>query len=356
MRSAASFAFLLVLAHCGRIEPSAPATDVSPPSPAPTASGAASSDSSVSRDTSGFPVGTLTRCAKGSFSENGAFMSNVGFDVGASLTIAQSETQITATYRDANGTESAFEFDATTKDRATLIEPPSPLSGYANTGCILGLGSVAHTPAELIVSGGVLTYDANTVFLSGTGTLTDEAPAAPCSPISSAAQFWITCGKEDGDENGSRPSPDRSSSVVTFPVGDYGCSSEVATTYEFGTTSSSGVSGAKGVLTLEQSGSEVSARYTDDIAVSGTLRFTGTTGTSARTAPDQQGQTLQAGCDLVTDGSGDLPHEPEMLSVTAGSLTLIATKLFVSFDAAMTGSGSRCPGARKMGTLICEKR
>jgi hypothetical protein len=107
-----------------------------------------------------------------------------------------------------------------------------------------------------------------------------------------------------------------------------------------------GSSGATGTLTLAQDGAKVSAAYTGDSWVGGTLRFGLRTPT---TAGAEAGQTLQARCPIPTE-TGIPSLTPQPLTVTAGSLTLLGSRLFVSLTGTMDTS---CADAQMAATLIC---
>src|SRR5262249_8887270 len=102
-------------------------------------------------------------------------------------------------------------------------------------------------------------------------------------------------------------------------------------------------------LTLAQDGAKVSAAYAGDAYIGGTLRFGLTTST---TAGVETGQTLQTRC-TIPMGRAIPPPTLQPLPVAAGSLTLVGSKLFVSFTGTM---GSACADAQVAGTLICSKQ
>jgi hypothetical protein len=106
------------------------------------------------------------------------------------------------------------------------------------------------------------------------------------------------------------------------------------------------------VLTLAQSGGVVTAGYSGDTWLSGSLRFAVTTSTSAIAEP---GPTLATPCQVPISLDGPPPPAgPEPLSVEAASLTMDGTTLFLSFAGTMVGS--TCAGAEAAGSLVCSKQ
>jgi len=99
--------------------------------------------------------------------------------------------------------------------------------------------------------------------------------------------------------------------------------------------------GGTGTLVVTQDDARVSGAYTGDASLGGTLRFALTSSTTARV---ETGQALQTAC-TIPMGRGIPSPTPQPLPVTAGLLTLVGAKLFVS----------SCANARVAGTLICSK-
>jgi hypothetical protein len=180
-----------------------------------------------------------------------------------------------------------------------------------------------------------------------------------CDETNIPATMWFACQPGDGGTplpqpmDAGRPTPPPS-----FPVGAYSCSSIVDQTCRTDGGSDNSIGGTApptadaGTLTLAQSGGVVSANYTGDSWLSGSLRFGITTSTSATAAP---GQTLATPCQVPINLTGPPPPAgPEPLSVEASSLTIDGTTLFLSFTGTMTGSG--CAGAETAGSLVCSKQ
>jgi hypothetical protein len=106
------------------------------------------------------------------------------------------------------------------------------------------------------------------------------------------------------------------------------------------------------VLTLAQSGAVVTAEYSGDSWLSGSLRFAVATSTSAMAGP---GQTLATPCQVPINLNGPPPPAGlEPLSVEAASLTMDGATLFLSFAGTMMGP--TCGGAEAAGSLTCSKQ
>jgi len=121
-----------------------------------------------------------------------------------------------------------------------------------------------------------------------------------------------------------------------------------------GATTDNALSDGWGTLTLTQDGADVTAVYSGDSAVTGTLFLTATTAT---TAIAEANQTMTAPCTVpisTVTGGGPSPT-PMTLPLTAGSLALVGSTLFVSFTGTMD-AGSACPGALLAAGLICSKQ
>lgn len=295
----------------------------------------------------GFPTGTYTRCAQGVHNPSGnRFLNSAGFQDGARLTLAESGNTVTSTYVDQNGLTQSLSFSTTTDTVATITQKGQVILGFKSL-CVLGPGREARYPANMSVSAGALTYDAGMVFLTLTGDLRSDAGS--CGALSqSKASFWVACeDRQDGAvlTAGARPAP-----VAQLPAGQYSCSTQVETFYHSDGRNQYVAAGATGTLTLTEDGAKVTARYSGDPSLAGTLRFTATTST---TASAEAGQSLMAPC-MVTKGTGRPSRTPEPAPIAAGSLTIIDSTLFLSFAGKMADSSS-CPGAHVAGAVICSK-
>lgn len=201
-------------------------------------------------------------------------------------------------------------------------------------------------PAEMSVTAGALTHDADVVFLTLTGDLRSDAGA--CGARSQMASFWIVCEDQQGEAV--RTASERPASVASLPAGPYSCSSQVETFYQVNGLNQHVTGGATGTLTLMENGAKVTTRYNSDTSLAGTLHFTATTST---TASAEAGQSLMAPC-MISKETGRPSRTPEPVSIAAGSLSMIDSTLFLSFAGAMSQSSS-CPGAQVAGSLICPK-
>jgi len=292
----------------------------------------------------GFPTGTYTSCAQGAHNPSGNnFLRAAGFQDGARLTVAQSGATVTSTYVDQNGLAQSLTFSTTTDTLATIARKGQVIPGFKSF-CVLGRGSGAGYPASMTVTAGALAYEAGTMFLTLTGDLRSDAGA--CGALSqSEASFWVGCENRQGGAVhavGAEPAP-----VAKLPAGRYSCRTQIETLDHFNGQNLYAAGGATGALTLTEDGAKVTAQYSGDTSLAGTLRFKAKTST---TASAETGQTLTAPC----MGTGRPSRTAEMLPIAAGSLTIIDSTLFLSFAGAMAESSS-CPGAQVAGSVMCSK-
>jgi hypothetical protein len=295
----------------------------------------------------GFPVGKYTRCAQGEHNPSGnQFLNDAGFQDEARLTVTQSGTNVALTYVDQNGLTKSLTLAMKTQTLATIIQKGQVIPGFKSL-CVLGPGKEGPYPATMTVTAGALTYDRGAAFLTVTGDL--RSSAGECGALSqSQASFWLACEDRQG---GAVPSVNtRAARVAQLPAGHYSCSTQVETLREVNGRKQYVAGGATGRLTLTKAGARVTAAYSGDPSLAGTLRFTATTLTTANA---EAGQTLMAPC-MTTAGTDRGPRTPQVVHIAAGSLSMIDSTLFLSFTGTM-GDSSFCPGARVAGSLICSK-
>ena len=229
---------------------------------------------------------------------------------------------------------------------ATIYEKGQVIPGFTSL-CAVGPGKQAGAPVRLTVTASALSYNAGMVFLNLTGVLGSDSRACG-TLLQSRASFWVSCTNSLGDSVRSvyaRPVP-----FARLPVGRYSCSTQVETVSHINGVNQYAAGGATGGLTLTQDGAKVTAQYGGDTSFSGTLRLAATTSMTARAEP---GQTLMAPY-MDAMRAGGPSRTPERVRVSAGSLTLIDSTLFISFAATMADNSS-CPGAQIAGTVICAK-
>jgi len=295
--------------------------------------------------TQAFPVGTYTTCAQGVHDN---VINSAGFQSGAVLTLAQTGDTLTATYVDQNGASSSFEFAQATSTTAALAPTGQTASGFS-TMCVQGPGDEGFYPAVMGAAAGALTYDRGMVFVTLDGVVQGEAGA--CGTQSTPASFWLLCE----DRQGGAPSPSpagASASTPQLPVGQYACSTQLETFDSVQGIDNYVAAGGSGTLTLTQTGADVTAEYTGDSTLAGTLVLTAGTPT---TASARASQTLTAACD-VPMGTGGAPSQtPGPLTIAAGSLAVVGSTLILSF-AGTSDARSSCSGAQMAGSLICSKQ
>ncbi|MBV8896522.1 MAG: hypothetical protein JO051_08420 [Acidobacteriaceae bacterium] len=295
----------------------------------------------------GFPGATYTRCAQGEHNPSGnVFLNDAGFQDGARLTLAQSGTNVALTYVDPNGLTWSLSLAATAPTLATVTEKLQIVPGFRSL-CVRGPGNESSYPASLTVMAGALSYDKGTAFLNVTGNL--QSSAGECGTLSQPrASFWLVCEDRQG---GAVPSVNaKPAGVVQLAAGSYICSTQVETLHAVNGRKQYVAGGGSGRLVLTRDGANLTADYRDDPALSGTLRFIAT---SSMTASAETGQSLLSPC-MSAMSTGGPSRKPQVLSIAAGSLSIIDSTLFLSFTGSM-GDNTFCPGARLVGSVICSK-
>jgi hypothetical protein len=295
----------------------------------------------------GFPVGTYTSCAQGTNNPSGnLFPRTAGFQDGARLVVTESGATVTSTYVDQNGVTQALRFaaaDGLVEDRLAVIGQMGQVIPGFKSLCVLGVGSGAGYPASLTVSAGALAFEAGKVFLTLTGELRSEAGA--CGVLrQTEASFWVSC------ENrlGAAPVVGAGPAVAAkLPGGRHACRTQIETLDRIGGRSEHVTGGGTGTLILTEDGARVTAEYSGDASLAGTLHLQAR---SAISASAGAGQTMMAPC----MGPGRRVRASESLPVAAGSLSEIGSTLFLSFAGVMD-EGSSCAGAQVAGAVICEK-
>jgi hypothetical protein len=292
-----------------------------------------------------FPSGTYTICARGEHNPDGnIFLNTAGFESGAVLTLSQSGAVVKATYVDQNGLSQSLNFTTLTATSAALARPAQVSAGLSGL-CVKRPRSAAPYPATMNATAGAMTYNSGTVFVALTGDLVSEA--GECGRLTQPdAAFWLLCGERVG---GPLRAGDAALAPATRLPETYSCRSQVESSAQFNGIRNVAGGGGTGTLTLAQNGAKVSASYAGDAYLGGTLRFGLTTST---TAGAESGQTLRTPCTIPRERAIP-PLTPQPLPVAAGSLSLVGSKLFVSFTGTM---GSSCADAQVAGALICSKQ
>ena len=291
-----------------------------------------------------FPVGSYTSCAQGAQNPSGGqFLRVSGFENGARLTVAQNGAAVSTMYVDETGATQSLNFSATTDTLATIAQKGQVIPGFKSL-CVMGPGRWKGYPAAMTVTAGALAYEAGMVFLTVTGGL--RADAGACGALSQpAASFWVVCENRHGGAVKTvdpRPAPG-----AKVPTRRHSCDTEIDTLDHFDGRDLYAVGGATGTLQLTQDGAKVTAQYSGDKSVAGTLHFHAQTSTTAGIVG---GQTLLAPC----MGVGRPAGTAGVLRLAAGSLTMIDSTLFLSFAGAMADDSS-CPGAQVAGSIICSQ-
>jgi hypothetical protein len=196
-------------------------------------------------------------------------------------------------------------------------------------------------PETMTPTAGALTYADGAVFLSLTGSISGGA-GTTCGEQSAPTNLWLVCGAP-GSGSGAPPSPP--APVPVLPSGSYTCSSLEGTQWLTPAMNVYASMAATGVLTLSQSGATVTAEYTGDSELAGTLIFTATSPTTAAADP---AQAMAAPCQVV----GNDPGPPEPLRVSAASLAIHEKTLMVMIRGAMPDA-TGCPGVEKIAGIVC---
>jgi hypothetical protein len=289
-----------------------------------------------------FPTGTYTNCAQGTHNPSpNLFLNAAGFDLSAVLTLARSGTTLTSRYIDQNGINRSLTFAMTTDTSATLAQKDQTIPGFSSL-CVMGPGKQAVHPASMISTGGAVMSNAGAVFLTVTGRLQSDAGACG-TRTAPQASFWVICAERQG---GAVPSVDAGSAAgAKLPVGGYSCNSQVETYQRSKGVGQFVAGGGSGRLTLTQKGADVITEYSGDSSLSGTLHLFAMTSTTANA---KSGQSLLTPCMGATGRS----QAAEMLRVSAGSLAIHDSTIFLSFAGTMASTSS-CPGAQVAGSVMC---
>jgi hypothetical protein len=199
----------------------------------------------------------------------------------------------------------------------------------------------------MTVTAGALIYDAGIVFLNVVGDLRSDAGS--CGTLSqSHAAFWLAC--ENPRTSAPRSADAQPAPLAQLPAGRYSCRTQLDALAHINGRNEYTGGGATGTLMLTDHASKVTARYSGDPSLAGTLRFTAT---AATTASAEAGQILMAPC-FKGAAIRQASQTPEPMPVAAGSLSILDSTLFLSFAGTMADNSS-CPGAEVAGSLICTK-
>lgn len=303
-----------------------------------------------------FPTGTYTNCAKGTFSTSGQELNVSGFDTGGALTVSHNGANIESTYVDENGVAQSVHFAPSTNTSASLVDPGQTIPGFG-VQCVRGLGNVATKPASMVLRAGTLSYNAGAAFITLRGGVqsTASADADACGAGSNLdTTFWLLCEERHGD---ALPSVDEAAAnasapavATQIPLGDFTCSSEVATHARINNKDWFISGGASGTLTLTADGLNITAHYSGDSGIAGSLRMLTT---SATTAGTETVQTLAAPCGVSAETNA--PSQTfAPFTVSVASLAWVDSALIISFAGDRTATDA-CPAAQLAGGVICSR-
>jgi hypothetical protein len=154
----------------------------------------------------------------------------------------------------------------------------------------------------------------------------------------------LACGSSASSSQPDAASP-------SFPTGIYSCESSLSIAGTYQGMHWTAVGGGNGTLAVTQAGSVVTAAYTGDSFVSGTMTFTVTSPGSAEPTTTAD-ETMNVLCLIPGDGP------MQSTSIAAGTLTMDGTTLFLSFSGTMQPGteASACDGLTVPGTLTCAAR
>ena len=186
---------------------------------------------------------------------------------------------------------------------------------------------------------GSLTYNGGTLFLSVVGSAEPLDAGGGCTNPGGPAAFLVLC-TGNAAAGGSDAGADAGALASNF-VGTYACLSSIG---EYG-PGIQALSGDNGTLTVTQTGGVLTAAYTNDVLVTGSLQFVPVSATAA--APAVPNETMQVMCDSVT--TGPLLMSLMSLSVTSSTLALEGTRVFLAFT-----TGNACDGAPLTVSLVCD--
>ncbi len=266
------------------------------------------------------------------------------------MTLAQSGSVLTVSYGGDGGVfnASSLRFTQTSATSATL------LSGQEVSGVSVPCANLEFAPSVARLASGSLTYNAGTLFLSVEGADEPLDAGGGCSNPGGKASVLVTCNDDAGAQATGMDASAAAAGQVDGFVGDYTCvstamSSKSAPPQAYETGGGNGL-GPMGALAIRAAGGVLTAAYSNDMFVEGSLQFVPTTPGAA--VPATVNQTLQVECyDPWASGS-----DPSLqsLPVTASTLTIDGTWVVLSAFGTMTSS-STCPGAETFVSLLCAR-
>jgi hypothetical protein len=320
-----------------------------------TSTGASGGATGTTTSTTTSSGAVFSPCARGMLAPApGNPLAGMAFDPSGTLTLTPQGSALSVAYDDQYGAHDTFLFDPSTATTAALAPGGAVADGYSAI-CAFGPGEAGGGPATLTATTGTLDDVSGTLFLTLAGTAAGS-PGGACTVGPVPGNAWFICGGAGPStlpDAGPPAPPDAGGPDLL--AGTYTCSSQLTTYAMMDGEKAIAGSGANGTLTVTQSGLAVTAAYTGDNFISGTVDFSLVTATSAHTVP---GQTLQTSCEASFVMGPPPPDPAATLSIAAGSLVLDGQTLLLMYSGSMTSTPSQptmCPGALKMGTLICTK-
>jgi hypothetical protein len=180
---------------------------------------------------------------------------------------------------------------------------------------------------------GSLTYSAETLFVSVSGTAEPVDAGGGCSNPGGQAVFVVTCSNAAVADGGASYANSSAGIPGTDFVGVYDC---MSSTEQFQPGAVDGLSSGSGTLTITKGGNLLTATYADDPFVHGSLDFVAITNNAA--VPATANQTMQVAC---------FRSPMSALPVSSSTLTIDGSSVVLSFI------GSSCGGAEMTVSLLC---
>jgi hypothetical protein len=272
----------------------------------------------------------------------------------ASLTLAPDGSSVVATFQSEGQSTATFDLRATSHSSATLTASGQGFAGewgwcgggveefdsgeteFTDGEVIIQVGaaSPAPTQATLSMSSAELTVDQGVAFVQINGAVVDvqgQPGCAPDGPPTGPTSALLVCDASSTGDGGTAAGDAGALTFATsaFLTGSYDCSSSAYTvvTYD-GMQDNIVSSGGAGTLTLNATGSSLSATYSLGTLTSGTLDFTTTSDSSANPVP---GQTIEVACGGIDPTTMMSPNVQTVTQVSAGALTTDGTTLYLTF-------------------------
>ena len=194
---------------------------------------------------------------------------------------------------------------APTSNASAVRQGSADVNGFSGL-CVQGPGDEGSFPATVTAESGALTYDASTIFVSFEGTITG-GEGSPCGASSAPARVWIAWRPDEVRGRHHPWTSARTGATPSFATGNYACTSQMGQYIQANGMQDFATSGGTGTLVVTQTGATLTAGYTGDSSVSGTLELAVTSATTASAGSNEV--RSRAPCPSRSRGCRPAGHE-----------------------------------------------